>query len=75
MVQRILSRPGSVPCPGPCSNTRDRRKYVCGSCWYGLRPITRASLNRKDDKAPARLHELYQQLHTSVPLTEIEVTR
>lgn len=63
------------PCPGPCANTRQLRRYLCGDCWFQLRLTTRTALDRRDPMATERLRELYAQVQNGVPLAEIEVTR
>lgn len=60
-------------CPGCPDGEKGPGKYLCYDCWGQLPLRTRRALNRKDSRAVARLQELYDQVRTGVPLTEIEV--
>jgi hypothetical protein len=48
--------------------------YLCGNCWSRLSAATRRALNRRDDRAVARLRDLHNQLDAGIPLEEIKVT-
>lgn len=60
------------PC---CPNVRQTGHYMCRNCWSALPADTRSRLNRRDDRAFARLRELHAAIATRTPLRAITVSR
>jgi hypothetical protein len=63
-----------LPCPG-CGGGRKPRTYLCGNCWWLLKPWVRESLRLRDNRASLRLLELRNRIADGVPLEDLEVTR
>lgn len=61
-------------CPGCPDGVKGPGKYLCIVCWVALPDVTRRLLNRRDNRAMARLQELYGQLTNGVPPSEIRIT-
>ncbi|MFF4292175.1 hypothetical protein ACFY0N_00795 [Streptomyces vinaceus] len=61
------------PCRS-CRHPKPVRWYLCGRCWEALPAAARRLLNRRDDRAPARLRELHAHIDSEQPLEELEIT-
>jgi hypothetical protein len=61
-------------CPACLTRDKGQGKYLCYDCWHLLPLRARRALKRQDTRTYARLEELYDQIHRSVPLPQIEVT-
>ena len=66
--------PTTLPCRGCPNGVRAPGKYLCRACWFALPDAARRLLNRRDDRAYARLRQLHTQLDQGVPLAEIRIT-
>jgi hypothetical protein len=64
----------TTKCPG-CPGQRNRRQYLCSSCWRTLPAATRGRLARQDARAFLRLRELHAALAARTPLQNIQVSR
>jgi hypothetical protein len=59
-------------CPA-CTEPRDPRKYLCGSCWQQLPEATQRALYRRDGQALMRYRRLLDAITNGTPLGEISV--
>lgn len=62
----------------PCRSCRmpiSSRFYLCDACWALLPAPARRALSKRDDRAMARLRELYDHIDRGLPLTELEIAQ
>lgn len=72
MTTRTLRGAGS-PCR-VCRASKPARWYLCRDCWTQVPDPARRALNRRDDRALARLRELHAHIDNGLPLTQVEIT-
>jgi transposase-like protein len=60
-------------CPR-CGRAKNRRHYLCSTCWAALSDSARTALNKRDSMAYTRLRELLEQIHGQVPPHQISIS-